>query len=131
MLNDCDFCSSAHSAVTCMRYSNGEAETTPVQVEDIEISEKMKALLQIAGKVQQGGNRVPEADIQAARELGASDMEIHDTVLIAALFCMYNRYVDGLATATPSNPAFYKALSNRITSRGYTMPENGYHALQF
>lgn len=62
---------------------------------------------------------------------GATDMEIHDAVLIAALFCFYNRYVDGLATATPPDPAFYEALAKRITGRGYTMPADGYHPLKF
>ena len=50
-------------------------------------------------------------------------------VLIAALFCLYNRYVDGLATIAPNDPDYYKTLGKRITSRGYAMPEHGYQAL--
>lgn len=129
-LNDCDFCSAAHGAITC-RLHAGNDVPAGMNTGDIEVSAKMHSLLDIAGKVQQGGKYVTPADVAAAKEQGASDKEIHDTVLIAALFCLYNRYVDGLATALPGNPAFYEALSKRITARGYTMPENGYHALQF
>ena len=69
------------------------------------VTPKLKALLTIAGQVQEGGKRVTAADVERARAEGATDLEIHDTVLIAAAFCMYNRYVDGLATVTPSDPA--------------------------
>ncbi|HJW29852.1 MAG TPA: hypothetical protein VJ508_11505, partial [Saprospiraceae bacterium] len=83
----------------------------------------------IASLVQISGREVTQADVDAARQQGATDMEIHDTVLIAALFCLYNRYVDGLASRTPGDPAFYEALGQRITTRGYTMPVNGYEPL--
>lgn len=128
-LNDCNFCSAAHAAVTCRLEAGGE-EPFSNNIDAIELSDKMKTLLQIAGKVQKGGNHVTQNDIDAAKEKGTTDKEIHDTVLIAALFCLYNRYVDGLATAVPANPAFYDVLSKRIAGRGYKMPENGYHALQ-
>jgi alkylhydroperoxidase family enzyme len=66
-----------------------------------DVSPKLKALLNIAGKVQEGGKRVTAEDVAAARVQGATDREIHDTVLIAAMFCMCNRYVDGLGTWAP------------------------------
>ena len=99
-----------------------DAATAPV-------SDKMHALLHIAGKVQQGGHAVLASHVEHARAAGATDVEIHDTVLIAALFCLYNRYVDGLATRTPDDSAYYDALGQRITTRGYTMPPNGYQPL--
>jgi alkylhydroperoxidase/carboxymuconolactone decarboxylase family protein YurZ len=83
------------------------------------VSPKLKALLAIAGKVQQGGKQVTTADIAAARSAGASDTEIHDAVLIAAAFCMYNRYVDGLATLTPTDPAAYDQMGQRMARDGY------------
>jgi len=91
----------------------------------------MKSLLHIAGKVQHNGNQVTKEDVDAAKSSGATDLEIHDTVLIAALFCLYNRYVDGLATRTPIDPAYYESLGNRLTKRGYLMPEDGYKPLQY
>src|SRR5688500_20024209 len=57
---------------------------------------KMKALLTIAAMVRESGKSVTAEAITKAKTEGATDIEIHDTVLIAALFCLYNRYVDGL-----------------------------------
>ena len=83
------------------------------------VSPKLKALLAIAGKVQQGGKHVTAADVARARAEGATDLEIHDTVLIAAVFCMCNRYVDGLATWTPDDPDFYRNRAAKIAQDGY------------
>ena len=83
------------------------------------ISPKLKALLAIAGQVQKGGKDVTAADIERARAEGASDVEIHDTVLIAAMFCMCNRYVDGLATWAPDDPDFYRQRAALVAQNGY------------
>jgi alkylhydroperoxidase family enzyme len=83
------------------------------------VSPKLGALLTIAAAVQRGGKNVRGEDIAAAREAGATDVEIHDTVLIAAAFCLYNRYVDGLATTLPDDPAEYAAMAELIVSAGY------------
>jgi hypothetical protein len=85
-----------------------------------EISSKLKALLNIAGKVQLGGKHVTREDIAAARNEGATDLEIHDTVMIAAVFCMCNRYVDGLGTWAPEDPDIYRQRAAQIVERGYT-----------
>ena len=79
----------------------------------------MKALLAIAAKVQRDGKEVHTDDIERAKKEGASDLEIHDTVLIAAMFCMCNRYVDGLATWAPTDPAFYRDRAAKIAVHGY------------
>ena len=89
------------------------------------ISEKMKALLHIAGKVQVLGKEVTTQDIQAAKDLGADDKTIHDTVLIAAAFCMFNRYVDGLATITPPAEDLdtWNVMGERMATVGYVPPK--------
>ncbi len=79
----------------------------------------MSALLVIAGKVQQGGRHVSPADVEQARAQGADDKAIHDTVLIAAAFCMFNRYVDGLATLAPTDAAAYDPMGEMLAARGY------------
>lgn len=84
------------------------------------ITPKLKALLTIAGKVQQDGKLVTESDVLAARTLGATDLEIHDAVLIAAAFSMYNRYVDGLATVQPTDPGMYEQMGKHLAEKGYT-----------
>ena len=90
----------------------------------------MKALLTIAAQVQESGKNVTEEIVQKAKKAGASDLEIHDTILIAALFCLYNRYVDGLSTVTPTDPAFYKGLGQRLKANGYNRLQQGYDHLK-
>jgi len=119
--NDCYFCQHAHGAVAAYRLNGNEKLVGDVKLdfESAEISDKLKALLAIAGKVQQGGKLVTHEDITRARQQGASDKEIHDTVLIAAAFCMYNRYVDGLATWAPTDPNLYRENGRRLAEEGY------------
>jgi uncharacterized peroxidase-related enzyme len=119
--NDCFFCQTSHGAVAA-HHLGGDLQLV-IRVkkdpESAEISDKLKALLAIAGKVQQGGKQVQAADIDRAREQGATDLEIHDTVLIAASFCMYNRYVDGLATWAPADTAAYADMGAKLATEGY------------
>jgi uncharacterized peroxidase-related enzyme len=129
--NQCRFCASAHTAAVDLLL--GECETAARVKENIEtapVSEKMKGLLTIAKQVQQSGKNVTAESVQRARAAGATDVEIHDTVLIAALFCLYNRYVDGLSTVTPPNTEFYRGLAERIVNHGYTRLPNGYDHLK-
>ena len=87
------------------------------------VSPKLKALLAIADKVRKGGKNVTPQDIAAARAENATDKEIHDTVLIAAAFCMFNRYVDGLATWQPEDPVDYRPMGKLMAHSGYTRTE--------
>ena len=84
---------------------------------------ELKALLAIAGKEQADARTVSDEDVALARSFGAVDRDIHDTVLIAASFCMFNRYVDGLATLTPEDPREYAAMGERMATKGYVLPE--------
>lgn len=122
--NDCHYCHSCHGSTAAQHLGGSEADYDLVcQVkEDFEsapVSPKMKALLNVAGKVQQGGKHVTDADIARARDEGATDKEIHDTVLIAAAFCMFNRYVDGLATWQPRDPDMYVEIGKQTARLGY------------
>lgn len=118
--NDCRYCQTIHGAVAAHHLAS---ETLVVDVksdfEHASISEKLKTLLAIAGKVAQGGRHVTSADVEHARQQGATDLEIHDTVLIAAVFCLCNRYVDGLATWAPEDPGFYRQRAALIAANGY------------
>ena len=122
-LNDCFFCHNVHGALA-QHYMQCDTQ----YIDDIKkdysltpISPKLKALLSIAGSVQKGGKYVTAEQIEQAKDLGATDNEIHDTVLIAAAFCMFNRYVDGLASFTPTDPAVYEEMGERM-AKGYVMP---------
>ena len=120
--NDCFFCQTIHGAVAAAQLGHDEVLVQKVKTDwpSAAISPKLKALLNIAGKVQLGGKHVTAEDISAARAEGATDLEIHDTVLIAAVFCMCNRYVDGLDTWAPQDPAIYRARAAQIVEHGYT-----------
>jgi uncharacterized peroxidase-related enzyme len=125
--NDCHFCQTSHGAAAAHHLgSPSELDANFVLIAQIKrdfesapISSKLKALLNIAGHVQQGGKRVTTEDIARARREGATDTEIHDTVLIAAAFCMYNRYVDGLATWAPEEQEAYIPMGARMAHEGY------------
>ena len=120
-LNECRYCSSAHSAYAAAQLPGGMAlvEQVRADVAAAPVSGKVKALLGIAAAVQEGGLMVTGQHVDAARAAGATDMEIHDCVLIAAAFCMFNRYVDGLATIAPEDPAQYASRAQRIVDGGY------------
>jgi uncharacterized peroxidase-related enzyme len=119
--NDCYYCQTIHGAVAAASLNGDEALVKKVKVDfmNADIPEKLKALLAIAGKVQRGGKHVTAEDVARARELGATDVEIHDTVLIAAAFCMFNRYVDGLGTTQPRDEAMYRERGKWIARDGY------------
>lgn len=119
--NECVFCSSSHAAVSRYHYGD-EAAVVDQVLEDMEtapISGKMRALLRIAALVRGDAREVTAQHVQAARAEGADDRAIHDTVLIAAAFCMFNRYVDGLATIAPSDPEVYAGMGEMLATRGY------------
>jgi uncharacterized peroxidase-related enzyme len=121
--NDCHFCHSSHgAAAACQLGDAAVVEQVKTDFLSAPVSEKLKALLAIAGKVQQDGKLVTRADVAAARQQGATDIEIHDTVLIAAAFCMFNRYVDGLATWQPRDPAMYARMGQHLADQGYKEP---------
>jgi uncharacterized peroxidase-related enzyme len=119
--NECYFCTNSHAATARALYGSegnvvdqvlGNAQAAP-------ISEKMKALLVIAEKTRRDGRQVQAEDVERAHAAGADDKAIHDTVLIAAAFCMFNRYVDGLATWAPRDAAVYDEIGAQLASRGY------------
>jgi uncharacterized peroxidase-related enzyme len=129
--NQCRFCTAAHTAAASVLLGESDtAESVKKDISTAPVSEKMKALLNIASMVQRGGKNVSSDAIDTAKKEGATDIEIHDTVLIAALFCLYNRYVDGLSTVTPTDPAFYKGLGERLKNHGYNRLPQGYDHLK-
>lgn len=119
--NDCYFCQTSHGAAAAHHLGGNEQLVVDVKknFEVSPISPKLKALLAVAGKVQQGGKNVTPADVERARQQGATDLEIHDTVLIAAAFCMYNRYVDGLGTWAPRDLDLYRQMGAVMAEQGY------------
>ena len=122
--NECVFCASSHGAAAAHLEGGSHALVAAVEANpnSAPISPKMRVLLRIAEKVRTDARKVSAADIHAAREMGAVDADIHDTVLIAAAFSMYNRYVDGLASLTPTDGAMYDQMGARLAREGYNPP---------
>lgn len=122
-LNQCRFCHSSHAAFAAAQLPGGMTQVREVcdggGVEQAPVSAKLRALLDIASAVQESGLKVTSQQVDAARAAGATDTEIHDSVLIAAAFCMFNRYVDGLATFAPDDPDAYAAAAQYIVEHGY------------
>jgi len=119
-LNECAFCRDSHSAFAAAQLEPGMilVEQVRAHPETAPISAKLRALLAIAAAVRADGRAVTPELVAAARAAGATDVEIHDTVLIAAAFCMFNRYVDGLATFAPTDPAAYAESARRVVEIG-------------
>lgn len=125
--NECAFCTAAHTAAADLLLDGASiAEKVKSGSDSVPVSAKMKALLTIARAVQKNGKLVTPEMIDEAKGEGATDRELHDTVLIAALFSLYNRYVDGLASVTPADPAFYNRLALILKDKGYLPSENRY-----
>jgi uncharacterized peroxidase-related enzyme len=122
--NDCYYCQHCHGSTAAQHLGGSAGDYAFIarmksNFEATALSPKMKALLNIAGKVQKGGKHVTTADVERARQESATDKEIHDTVLIAAAFCMFNRYVDGLATWQPHDPDIYREIGQQTARLGY------------
>ena len=128
-LNDCRYCSASHSACAAAQLPGGVALVQQVRADasTAPVTAKLKTLLVIAAAVQQSGLDVSAVQVDEAREAGATDLEIHDTVLIAAAFCMFNRYVDGLATTVPEDPEVYAVGAQRLVREGYLPPGEPSH----
>jgi uncharacterized peroxidase-related enzyme len=125
--NDCAFCAGSHAAFAAAQLSEGMLLVDQVRadLDQAPVTAKLRALLRIAAAVQRSGLEVTADLVAAARAADATDVEIHDAVLIAAAFSMYNRYVDGLATLAPQDPAVYAAAAQHIVANGYVAPVPG------
>jgi uncharacterized peroxidase-related enzyme len=123
-LNNCHFCHTSHASAAMAHLECDLSLIDDIKngFQEIDITPKLRALLNIAGKVQKSGKQVTDADVSAARTEGADDREIHDAVLIAASFSMFNRYVDGLGTWAPQDNEAYREMGQRMAFTGYVRP---------
>ncbi|GAA5521550.1 peroxidase-related enzyme [Aliifodinibius salicampi] len=125
--NNCHFCHTSHGASAAHHFDGDLSLIDDIKkdFEETDISPKLRALLDIAKQVKKSGRDVAEKDIQKAKDEGATDREIHDTVLIAAAFCMYNRYVDGLGTWAPKENEAYDEMGKMMAHDGYMRARPG------
>lgn len=120
-LNSCEFCHNSHATFAALQLDGGWDVVDAVMADpgSAPITPKLRALLEVAALVQRSGRDVTAESVERAREQGATDVEIHDTVLIAAAFCMFNRYVDGLGTIAPPTREDYEPMGHQIVDQGY------------
>jgi len=120
-LNNCFFCQNAHGGIAqyYLQCDTSFIDAVKKDFATTDISDKLKSLLSIAASVQKGSKNVTAQQVVDAKAMGATDAEIHDTVLIAAAFCMFNRYVDGLATWAPGERDFYINRAKQRAEEGY------------
>lgn len=126
--NGCSFCEQLHASTARHLLGNACAVVDTVLAEGprAPVGEKLQTLLEIARKVREDGRLVTAADVARARKAGADDKAIHDTVLIAAAFSMYTRYVDGLATWSPQEPELYEEMGAQLAENGYVRTIHGF-----
>jgi uncharacterized peroxidase-related enzyme len=119
--NECRFCTGSHAAAAAETIEGGRAVVDAAcgGIDDAPVSARLKALLRIALAVRETGRAVTEELVAAARAEGATDTELHDTVLIAASFCLFNRYVDGLAAVVPDDQAVFDRIGKQLAANGY------------
>lgn len=127
--NDCHFCHTSHGAAAAahLGLELDLIDDIKMGLQKYPVSPKLRVLLTIARRVQHGGKNVTTTDVELARKSGATDKEIHDTVLIAAAFCMFNRYVDGLGTWAPGKNESFREIGQKMARDGYMTP---YHPSQ-
>src|SRR5579884_3041457 len=64
-LNDCYFCQTSHGAAAAAHLGDGDlVKRVKADFQHADISDKLKALLVIAGKVQKGGKKVTAKDVE-------------------------------------------------------------------
>jgi uncharacterized peroxidase-related enzyme len=110
-LNECHYCTLTHATKATAQLPAGILAALD--------SPKLKTLMRIAAAVQESGRAVTRQFVAEARAAGATDAEIHDTVLIAAAYCMFNRYVDGLDAPLPDDEETYTKMAEVEMERGY------------
>ncbi len=117
--NNCEYCSNIHAAITAAHAGSTRVAILESAASETTSDNKVAALASLAKLVTQGGKAITEEAISRARSAGATDTEIHDSILIGASFCMFNRYVDGLATPTPNAHEAYDTMARERAAKGY------------
>ncbi len=64
------------------------------RLEDAELSDAERALLEYAGKVTEAAYKTTAQDVQLLRDHGWTDPQIAEAVYITALFAFFNRVAD-------------------------------------
>lgn len=100
-LNGCEYCQ-RHHAAGLDRLARQERKGLGAALlvgDQTGLNEKERAMVAYAAKLTQSPEAMNAADIQAIRDAGLDDREIHDLAHVVAYFCYANRIVTGLGVA--------------------------------
>ncbi|MEU7473710.1 hypothetical protein AB0A94_35245 [Streptomyces sp. NPDC044984] len=83
------------------------------------VTERTRNLLHTTAEVVRAPHPLNDETVTAAHAAGATDDDIHDTILTTAALCMFNRHASALDTEPPADPAYYTKTAQRILTDGY------------
>jgi len=124
--NGCRFCALSHGAAARELLADRSPWVDAVLAGGLapDLPPRLAGLVTLARAVAASPHGRADAEAQAARQAGASDRDLHDTILVTGLFCLFNRYVDGLGVPEPASEADYGPMGRRLASQGYHSPPN-------
>lgn len=121
-LNDCRHCQIIHGEIAQCLLNDDDfiMDTLRSNFKELKLNPRINAILNIVKCIHLGGKHVGASQIDAAKKIGITEMEIHDTVLISSMFCMFNRYIDGLGLESTDTELSFKQRAKQIAENGYS-----------
>lgn len=117
--NGCAYCTRSHGAAARVLWGVRAAWVDAVIAGGLPPDDKLASLVSLARELAASVHGASPEAVARARDAGASDRDLHDTVLVAAAFSLYNRYVDGLGAPEPADAQAYAAIGERLARSGY------------
>lgn len=101
-LNDCEYCGIAHAGLLARRseFSTDDSLAIFRNWRSVDLPEDERAMLEFAEKLTLMPAGTTEDDIERLREVGFSDENIYDIVMLTAYRNFMNRVNDGLGVPT-------------------------------
>lgn len=120
MMNNTEFCMRSHEAFAKYNFEKEGRPFEGLSKENATPGSRQNYIVAIAVLTAQNDPaEVKRASLEAIEKELLTEREIHDIVLIASAFCMYNRYVSCLDAPVPQEDAAYEAMAERIYNEGY------------
>lgn len=105
-LNACAFCFGAHTVhAKAFGVDVSIIEAMMDNLQAAEVEERLKPMLQYAGKLTTNPSRITEADAQAVYDANWSEEALFDAIQVCGLFNLMNRMLEGTGiTEYPRDP---------------------------
>jgi alkylhydroperoxidase family enzyme len=117
-VNECEFCTKAHSAVAGRAYRDGgKVAAVLSDLETAAIDGPLRATLRLLCKLTRE-HTVSAEDMQRVLDAGASREQIEDALAVSFAFNTTDRLANGFAFFVPDKEAF-EAGAKFLLARGY------------